>query len=256
MRPASSGRIVEPAALFRARTESSSFSRTSRMAIAMRTSLRCWFGAMRLLMTNYRMGRRALHVDPMAFSLKDRMLQRGVRSGASGPIGKMMTSGRLQTRQWALSCADEIAAVQPYLAAALHRLVHLCKFGCAIAQRDVALARRADRLARIRRLVRCLCDLRSCVLVCHARSGPAPTRTAARTAADRDERRRICDRMVQPQRHFRRADDADRRRRAVDAAVLAGHRLGGPAELLADAGLRGLAGLRIVRRVRDVFAVS
>ncbi|HSE13357.1 MAG TPA: hypothetical protein VLB69_12045 [Rudaea sp.] len=51
------------------------------MAIAMRTSLRCWFGAMRLLTPNYRMGRRAVHVDPMAFSLKDRMLQRGGRIG-------------------------------------------------------------------------------------------------------------------------------------------------------------------------------
>jgi hypothetical protein len=50
------------------------------MAIAMRSSLRCWFGAMRLLTVNYRMRRCAVHVDPRAFSLKDRarkLLQRG-----------------------------------------------------------------------------------------------------------------------------------------------------------------------------------
>ena len=43
------GQDGAPAALFRASTESSSCSRTSRMAMAMRSSLRCWFGAMRLL---------------------------------------------------------------------------------------------------------------------------------------------------------------------------------------------------------------
>jgi hypothetical protein len=37
----------------------------------MRSSLRCWFGAMRLLTANYRMGCCTLYVDPKAFSLKD-----------------------------------------------------------------------------------------------------------------------------------------------------------------------------------------
>jgi hypothetical protein len=66
------------------------------MAIAMRSSLRCWFGAMRLLTANYRMGRCAVHGDRKAFSLKDCMLQRGDGCGRDWPIGKMVTSGRLQ----------------------------------------------------------------------------------------------------------------------------------------------------------------
>jgi hypothetical protein len=58
------------------------------MAIAMRSSLRCWFGAMRLLTANYRMGRCVVHADPMAFSLKgcrQDLLQRGDKAARKQP---------------------------------------------------------------------------------------------------------------------------------------------------------------------------